>query len=665
MQLAFCSKNAESPDSHPNGEHRQETANRKRPVMTRPHFGIARFMQVTAAIAAGLLLMRLSVLFGCLVLALVAIFVGRSLLFDLFELARSWVVRVVDGLQRRTVGRLGLVVLTLFVAAGPYILFFDPVDYWPLRAHVAREPLSSYLVFSDDVAYVASSRNWQRTVSNLFEPHNTHIVPSWRVLTWALATATGNLERLPETLAVVSYSILIAAMLLTGRVVARETGRTSLGLAAMALVGTTSVMLVPATWYSAGQPLWAGVGILATLWYAQSYRRSGRWVTLLLGGMAAVVAGWFWTIGYAAGPAAAVYLWQDGRARCRLAAIAPLLATALAIGIALTLGGRHIDSTISLHGRDVRTAANPVQGVLHTCQAIPENLIFANLGLSVQTTTSQGVLLTLAVILAWSSRGWFPRRSEKVTRRFGPLECAGAITVASAYLVEWTFRGYIEFQFLRTMNIHFIVPWYDAVPQIGTALLLAGWYHSRRMKPDDRVFLGRPKPPNLLECLGVVLMVAFLIGLNRPRIDELVRASVPPLVDSEKRPFALLRLQTMRASVMLIDKAAWQRRYLRRLDRCEVLARRMGCGRDTLRAVFGHRFVRRAASGRCVRICLTTYDVAGAARPSRSGSQCRSRRTGVQWPLWQDLLAEEPGAAPRMDRADGKMAVTKNLNGLS
>ena len=29
-------------------------------------------------------------------------------------------------------------------------------------------------------------------------------------------------------------------------------------------------MLTPATWYSAGQTLWAGFGILATLWYAQS-----------------------------------------------------------------------------------------------------------------------------------------------------------------------------------------------------------------------------------------------------------------------------------------------------------------------------------------------------------------------------------------------------------
>ena len=46
---------------------------------------------------------------------------------------------------------------------------------------MAREPLGLYLLFSDDIAYVSASRNWQRTVQTLFEPHNTHIVPAWRV----------------------------------------------------------------------------------------------------------------------------------------------------------------------------------------------------------------------------------------------------------------------------------------------------------------------------------------------------------------------------------------------------------------------------------------------------------------------------------------------------
>src|ERR1039457_6112278 len=40
---------------------------------------------------------------------------------------RSALVSTIGQLQRRTVGRAGVVVLALLVATAPYILFFDPV----------------------------------------------------------------------------------------------------------------------------------------------------------------------------------------------------------------------------------------------------------------------------------------------------------------------------------------------------------------------------------------------------------------------------------------------------------------------------------------------------------------------------------------------------------
>jgi hypothetical protein len=499
-------------------------------------------------------------------------------------------LKAIDRLQRTTFGRAGVTILTLFVAAAPYVLFFDPLDYWPLRAHVAREPLGLYLLFSDDVSYASAARNWHKTLSSLFEPHNTHIVPAWRLLTYGLVQAAGSLERLPLVLAVASYSILIAVMLLTARLVTRETREASNGLAAMAIVGTTSVMLTPALWYSAGQPLWAGFGILATLWYAQSYRRSGNLLAICLAAISAIIAGWLWTIGHAAGPAAAVYLWRDGRRRCRLAAIAPLVAMTLSVGIAMGLGSRRMDATISFHGRGARAAAKPIQGLIHTCQAIPENLIFANLGLSVQTTESQGVLLTTLLLLAWAGSAWARRRASKSTGFFGPLELAGATIVITAYAVEWTFRGYMDYQYLRTINLRFIVPWYDSIPQIGTCLFLAGWWERRKRIPGIALS-ARPKLPTPLASLGVIVLVVVLISLNRPRVDALIRASVPEMSPSERERFAIPRLQTMRANVLLIDRADWQRRSLRRLDRAERLASRMGWGKDAIRAAFGHRFI--------------------------------------------------------------------------
>ena len=83
-------------------------------------------------------------------------------------------------------------------------------------------------------------------MANLFVPHNTHIVPAWRLVTWALVACGGELPAAARGPGVASYGILVAVMLMTGRLVARETGSVGLGLAAMALVGTTSLMLTPA-----------------------------------------------------------------------------------------------------------------------------------------------------------------------------------------------------------------------------------------------------------------------------------------------------------------------------------------------------------------------------------------------------------------------------------
>jgi hypothetical protein len=500
---------------------------------------------------------------------------------------------------KRPVGRLGLAILTLAIASAPAILFFDPIDIWPGRGHIARDAIGIYRLWSDDVAYVASSRNWQRTVSNLFVPHNTHIVPAWRLLTWALVACSGNLERLPAVLAIASYSILVAVMLLTGRLVARETGRTMLGLVSMVLVGTNSLMVTPAMWYSAGQPLWAGLGILATLWYAQLYRRSGRWPALMLAGLTAPIAGWFWTVGHIAGPVAAVYLWVDGRRRCRLAAAVPLAATFLAVALSLALGARRIDSSmIGLEGRTIRQAVNPLQGFLHTLQAIPGNLILGNIGLTARTTKTQGAALTLVLIVLWAGTRRRPAlggdlAQQSVVARFpsfafSPLECAGATLVLGSYLIEWSFRGYVDFDFWRTTNIRAMLPWYDAIPQVGAVLFAAGWWSGPRSLDSPSFRRVRSIAVTRLGGLGLAVLLVALIVLNRPRVDELVRKSVSPLLPSEAIRWPIPRLQTLRAAALLVYQAEWQRSNLRRLDRGEELARRMGLGRDAIRAVFGH-----------------------------------------------------------------------------
>ena len=87
------------------------------------------------------------------------------------------------------------------------------------------------------------------------------------------------------------------------------------------------------------------------------------------------------------------------------------------------------------------------------------------------------------------------------------------------------------------------------------------------------------------------VLVVVLIALNRPRVAALVRASVPSMAPSERTTFKITRLQTMRANVLLLDRAFWQSRNLGQLVQCEQLASRMGWGRDAIRAAFGHRFL--------------------------------------------------------------------------
>src|SRR4051794_35867075 len=115
---------------------------------------------------------------------------------------------------RATVAALGVVALVV-----PAWLFADPLGH--------------YRVYSDDFAYVAASRTWSRALANLFVPHNTHIVPAWRLVTWAVVAAAGRLANLQASLAMAAYAILAGTMLLAGRLIARETGRPGLGLVAM------------------------------------------------------------------------------------------------------------------------------------------------------------------------------------------------------------------------------------------------------------------------------------------------------------------------------------------------------------------------------------------------------------------------------------------------
>src|SRR5262245_56227848 len=104
----------------------------------------------------------------------------------------------------RPFGFTSTLVLAIGIVSAPAWLFFDPLSFIP------RDPFATYRLTNDDFAYCAASRNWTRTIEGLFTPHNTHIVPAWRLVTWGMVACAGRLTRLPDVLATASYGILAA-----------------------------------------------------------------------------------------------------------------------------------------------------------------------------------------------------------------------------------------------------------------------------------------------------------------------------------------------------------------------------------------------------------------------------------------------------------------------
>jgi hypothetical protein len=432
-------------------------------------------------------------------------------------------------------------------------------------------PLRYYRVHSDDFKYIADSRTWERTIAHLYVPHNTHIVPAWRLVAFFASAAAGSLANLQTRLAGFTFAILAVVMLLVARLVANETRKPAAGLIAMAALGLSSLMNSSGTWFASSQTLWASFGILLALWSTQGYRQRGGDWRIGCACAASWLAGGMWTVGHLSGVIASVDLWADGRSQCRRRAIAPVAVSVASAVMALALGASRIDGRVSFHGRTSREALNIPMGVSHTLQSIPETLMLGNLGLKAPTTPSQGVILCTVIALVWM---WSLGRRA----RPAPLELAGGTMVVSTYVLEWIFRGYLPFTSLRQ-----VVPWYDTMPDVGFILFLGG-ICSRGSAAGEAPAM---RPLTIGQALGVVAFAGGFLLLHQPRTDELLLARVPELRADEKEFYLTDELKKLRAIAYCEFLADDQRNHFARLDRLESAARRLGIGLDSVRQAFG------------------------------------------------------------------------------
>ncbi len=436
---------------------------------------------------------------------------------------------------------------------------------------VLSDQLEYPVLSGDDFVYVADARDWQRLLSNLFLPHNTHIVPLFRLWTFALVEVSGRLSRLPETLYWGSYLTFAIALLLVGYLVSRATRCPTAGLVAMATMGLSTVMEPLIVWYSAGQALCAGSAIVATLIALEAWLcRRGAW-RLGLAALSGVAAPLIWSGGLLAGPAAAAYLWTRGKPNERRTAIAILVLTVCFAALLIRSVNRELEQATESVGHRLGAAEKATQAVRSTVIAIPEVLILRNLGINAELTGAQGAVLCLALGLCWSRNGL-----GRATR----LEAAGAVIMVGSYLMVYYFRGYMRYEDMRPVG------WYHGIPEIGAVLFASGWW-SRWGDTEDAQPSGLSAVMTRRQLLAILILISALVVMNVPSATRLFLARAPEMSPQEAAIFPIPKLQRLRAVVLAEAHAGQQKRALVRLEGAERAAQSLGIGRLTIRRIFG------------------------------------------------------------------------------
>ncbi len=436
-----------------------------------------------------------------------------------------------------------------------------------LPAWMLRDHLRDFILLVDDFDYLGDARDWPTTWAHLFEPHNLHVVPIFRLWTYAAMTLAGRLQGLPTVLAVASYLSLVAAMVSLGYLVVRDTRQPVAALGAMAALGISTVSNITVIWYSATQTLWAGAACVVTVALARGWGTKGGAVRLAAVALGAAAAPAIWSGGLAAGPAAIAYLLVSKTPRRRWPALLLLAGITMAGALLITASPRrHLRITANFWEQHPDLWPRPVQAVLHTAQALVEACFFANLGVDATTTPWQAIalLVALAAVHSWSRGG---------PGRISPLEAAGATIAVACCLMEYTSRGDTPYSNLRP------AVWYHAIPQVGAVLFLAGWWAALRADGFGRFTRG--------QVTGVLSFVVVFSAIHAPRAQLQIITLAPPFAPNEAAAFPTSELRLTRALYYKDEVHRRQVRALARLDRVDRILARAGASPELLRDVFG------------------------------------------------------------------------------
>jgi hypothetical protein len=121
--------------------------------------------------------------------------------------------------------------------------------------------------------------------------------------------------------------------------------------------------------------------------------------------------------------------------------------------------------------------------------------------------------------------------------------------------------------------------WYDAIPQLGAVLFVAGWSSGKRESPLPRSI----QPPRLRELGAVTMFAVVILLLQTPRARRVIfqyDGAAAPIAQEDSAGSGHGRL---RSRAELVERAGSQRRALAELDRLEQAAGQDGRRRTTLR----------------------------------------------------------------------------------
>jgi len=158
-------------------------------------------------------------------------------------------------------------------------------------------------------------------------------------------------------------------------------------------------------------------------------------------------------------------------------------------------------------------------------------------------------------------------------RGINPLEASGAVMVVGSYLLVYFFRGNFPYSSLRGLG------WYNAIPQVGTAIFAVGWWQSLRP--------GLARGLTRFEAIVVLGFVGVLCVLQVSRAERTLLVNAPALSAKELKLLPIPSLQRYRALYFKEVFLARQIRALARLEKADAAVAKLRVGPETLRSIYG------------------------------------------------------------------------------